>query len=420
MVLMIPSELKKDINKNSGYLNYTSKYGNKTFKYLFLSDINEKFLSNQVFRLLINQKYINQVNSDTEYYMNSYNFNDNLRLLFKKNKPFVFDIMRSFMINMKMPHFEDHLNLNPIDILSNINTDFILSTSKNIIQNPEIIESEYYDINPDTGKKDIHFKGFGANSYSSGYWEPEKLFTDTANNRKNPYWVPRETSFTVRPPGAPFSAFGKQDYSENGNYEYENVYNNNHRYPTPVNNKRGKLTKKDVYGNSGHAYNSERFQNTRDFREDSKLARRKTTKIHNPLLNPIANNYDEIDANGGDYVDMNNYGHNTLEQTLLSKDPINMAYTDFTKHDAFTDIDPLGVSAGNRYMYDFYGDYTNADKQKRGFSKGGVIPPWQYTMNSRHYSKTSEGLREGGEGDRRVNFQVGCGDMSALMNKSTY
>ena len=99
MVLMIPKELKKDINSHSGYLTYSSTYGDKTFKYLFLSNINENFLSNQVYRLLINPTYIDKVNSDTEFYTNSNNFN-NLKLIFKKNRPFIYDIMRKLFVRI--------------------------------------------------------------------------------------------------------------------------------------------------------------------------------------------------------------------------------------------------------------------------------------------------------------------------------
>lgn len=361
MVLLIPQELKTDINKHSGYLNYDSKYGKKTFKYLFLSDINEKFLSNQVYRLLLNQKYINSVNSQTEYYTNTNNFNEIIPF-FKKNKPFIYECTRSFMENFNLPYYEDVINKNPIDILSNINTEFILLTSKNLIQNPQNLNENYLDINPDTGKEDINFKGFGATSYSTGYWQPEKLFTDSKRNRENPYWIPRESSYTIKPPNGPFHP--RETY-----YKYNN-------------------------------------------------------KEH--MDNNIFNNYDVIDPVTGEnytkhhnYVDANDYGYDTLEQTLLSKDPINVEYTDYVYKDSFTDIDALGPGPGNKYMYDYYGDYTNPNINKRGFSSGGVFPRWQYSMNTRHYSRTSEGLREAGEGDRRRNFTRKY-DMSSLVNKSNY
>ena len=356
MVLLIPNEFKKHINKISGYITYNSEYGDKNFKYLFISTVNEKFLANQVYRLLLNQKYIDTVNSDTQFYMNSNNFN-NIKLLFKKNKPFIYDIIRSFMIKTKMPYFEDHINKNPVDILNTLNTDFILTTSKSIIQNPSIIENDYYDINPDTGKKDLNFKGFGSSSYSSGYWEPEKLFTDTKNNRDNPYWLPRESSFTVRPPNAPFSP-------------RENHYKENM---------------------SNYGINTHYVDNTKT--GESSVDKHK-------------------------YAD-NNYGYDTLEQTLLSKDPVDDSYHDYVNNDNFTNIDALGPGPGNKYMYDYYGDYTNTDKDKRGFSGGGTFPRWQYSMNNRHYDRSSEGLREGGKGDRRVNFARKY-DMSSLLNKSTY
>jgi hypothetical protein len=79
--------------------------------------------------------------------------------------------------------------------------------------------------------------------------------------------------------------------------------------------------------------------------------------------------------------------------------------------------DPMygpGPGPGNRYMYDFYGD--------GGFSKGGLFPAWQYTVNNREYDRhPEEGLRDGGSNDRRVNSARRTGyDMSALISKSTY
>jgi hypothetical protein len=73
-----------------------------------------------------------------------------------------------------------------------------------------------------------------------------------------------------------------------------------------------------------------------------------------------------------------------------------------------------GVGPGNKYMYNEYGD--------GGFSKGGLFPAWQYTGQFRPYDRdTGETLREGGEGDRRVDSPQRNGyDMSALTSKSYY
>jgi hypothetical protein len=65
-------------------------------------------------------------------------------------------------------------------------------------------------------------------------------------------------------------------------------------------------------------------------------------------------------------------------------------------------------------MYNFYGE--------DGFSKGGLFPAWQYTVNNREYDRhNGEGLREGGRSDRRVDSARRSGyDMSDLTSKSTY
>jgi hypothetical protein len=71
-----------------------------------------------------------------------------------------------------------------------------------------------------------------------------------------------------------------------------------------------------------------------------------------------------------------------------------------------------GPGPGNRYRYDFYG--------KGGFSGGGTFPRWQYSVDDRPYERNnSEGLRDGGTDDRRVQRPSGY-NMSALTTKSSY
>lgn len=75
-------------------------------------------------------------------------------------------------------------------------------------------------------------------------------------------------------------------------------------------------------------------------------------------------------------------------------------------------LDGPGPQAGNKYMYDHYGN--------KGFRRGGTFPVWQHTVQRRHYDRDNdEGLAEGGTSDRRTQRTRGY-DMTALTTKSTF
>ena len=56
--------------------------------------------------------------------------------------------------------------------------------------------------------------------------------------------------------------------------------------------------------------------------------------------------------------------------------------------------------------------------RKSRFSQGAQIPFWQSTVNTRHYERDPNGLREGGRSDRRVQSAAGY-DMRTLTNRSS-
>jgi len=95
------------------------------------------------------------------------------------------------------------------------------------------------------------------------------------------------------------------------------------------------------------------------------------------------------------------------------------------KHLALPDLEALGHADDNRRgddrgLYNNTEDYPPGKSGRRGrFANGGQFPFWQTTMHQRPYDRNnSEGLKEGGNADRRVQTTRGY-NMTALTRKSS-
>lgn len=211
MALIIPPEFKKDINRFSGYIDPHSIYHDKNLKGLFYSPVNRRFLAKELFALLTCKNYVmtnlpefaihNNIDNSGDNFDNPgpYPPFDRVSLLvneFKKREKLIMKSINQIIEKYKLPHKEDYNSLNPIQQLHTTNMDFLLIYSRNIIQNPQNVIPYYNRISPDTGEIEIKNYEYSACSYSDGVWHPEQLFTESARNRENPYWVPYEVDIS--------------------------------------------------------------------------------------------------------------------------------------------------------------------------------------------------------------------------------
>jgi hypothetical protein len=391
-------------------------YADKNLKGLFMAPVNQKYLGEQLFILVTHPSRIADVlnvglskadyrDGRSQYGMRGaeqksggrsgtfvggkFAPSDNyapealrLSVELKKYKTVIEDIIPSFIYDYGSKFYtndfyeEDYSTNSPVQQLHQLNKKFLLETSQNIIQAPNIVIADYYDVNPDNGKVEYAEADFSARSYADGTWHPEDLFTNTARNRATTYWKPLEVVFDPTPPRSrmkPLKDQGFSPFAENRTTRRENV-------------KGLTYSVREGYQNVGDDFGS------------------------SPQIIPDL-------PLGGPYVPEypgNGYGSVLTDGNMDSGD-YGVPPREFT-------FDPLlddsmygpGPGPGNQYMYDFYG--------KDGFSKGGLFPAWQYTPNQRAYDRhVSEGLREGGRSDRRVDSARRTGyDMSALISKSSY
>jgi len=337
MSLIIPSEIKNSINPTSGYVKYNSKFGKKNLKGLFICPENIDYLVKELFTLITCEQYVSEANKNVDTYTDSVYHYDDLHIQFKKCRNQLNAQIRELVEEWKLPYEDEKVLLNPVQQLHQENYSFLTTSAKTIIQNPHTLIHDIYMTDPYTKKHDAPEWSYGAASYSDGTWHPEHLFTESKQNRANPYWQPLEVTFDTNPPDGPF-------------HTHHNM--------------------EDRYSPGVEPCN---------------------------MLEKMMNNVEDDCINGDDL----NYPYTTNSHGDITN------YTD-------------GAGPGNRYMYDHYGDYTNCSKSRRGFSKGGTFPRWQYSVNHRPYQRNiDEGLSEGGNADRRIQRPSGY-DMSALLSKSTY
>jgi len=208
---IVPPEIKKDINKYSGYLAPSSKYAKKNLKGLFQLTENKNYLAKELYLLITNRQYvkdnmIDTVNDETAVVTGFgngspyYSKLDNLLKEFAKQRTRIPNLIDTMIESYQLPFQEDLDILNPIMQLHNVNLDFLITTSKHIIQSPQNLVPSLADINPDTGKNESMIEyDYSAASYADGVWHPEHLFTNSKRNRENPYWVPLEVNIYSDP-----------------------------------------------------------------------------------------------------------------------------------------------------------------------------------------------------------------------------
>lgn len=384
MSLLIPQEYIKDISQKSGFLANGTKYSNKNLKGLFMGPENVDYLGRELYKLIVNPKFIAFVLSKPEHAKDVFhdsadyvysqarmkesisNQANRLAKIFTGRQKFIMDLIPD-LINSNPKDFwlndffsEDYGVNNPVQRLSTLNKRFLETNATGFILQPDSLDENYSHINPDTGKVEYTEYDYGAASYSDGTWHPEHLFTENTRNRAHPYWVPREVMFDTNPPKPLRKGFNP--YDEN------------------------RIVKKEGY---------DRLQNDGLHHYDG------------------IDDIDFITKNGSEHFSQS-VDHSATERSVnqLSAFPL----LDKLSEDPYLDDYTYGPGPGpgNKYKFSSYGD--------GGLSGGGTFPRWQYSMNDRPYDRNiDDGLREGGISDRRENSSRRTGyDMSALISKSTY
>jgi hypothetical protein len=215
MSLLIPTEFAREINTYSNYFNSKSKWAGKTTKALFRSPPNLRYLSKGLYDLITHPLHIKK-NMPTSVMQES---NTNVRFTgphdsegiiknkathmangFRNSQKFLDANIEELVEMHPLPYLEDMIVENPIQQLHLINRDFLLKSSRNIIQCPEMIMPRFFAINPETGADESKVEyDYTSESYADGTWHPEHLFTNSQRNHANPYWIPVETSFYTDP-----------------------------------------------------------------------------------------------------------------------------------------------------------------------------------------------------------------------------
>jgi hypothetical protein len=217
MSLLVPPEVSRDINRYSGFLSSKSKFSQKNLKALFRCPENLRYLAKGLYNLITNPWYVGRNsplptedyrdyagfgirtgfnnNGDPDASITASNMN-RLITAFKSRKDFLEENIEDLVEMTEIPYAEDIVVSNPIQQLHFLNRDFLLKTSRNIIQSPEMLIPRFHAINPETGEDESHIEyDYTSESYSDGVWHPEHLFTNSQRNHNNPYWVPLEVNY---------------------------------------------------------------------------------------------------------------------------------------------------------------------------------------------------------------------------------
>jgi|ERR1700678_297200 len=202
MSLIIPIKIKNDINKYSGYITDDSIFAKKNLKGLFYTKENQIYLANELYSLITNKSYILDNLDDYDNNQSSVKRDGKVKTIIKafiNKKSFIDRIIFNLIKSHPIPFIEDLSILNPVQQLHSVNLDFLVKSSKNIIQSPQNLEININNINPDTYKYESVEYDYDPSSYNSGVWKPEDLFVNCKRNKENPYWIPLEVNIYSDP-----------------------------------------------------------------------------------------------------------------------------------------------------------------------------------------------------------------------------
>lgn len=195
-LLVIPPEIKSNINKWSGYINQSSIYSGKNLKGLFRTEENKLYLIRELYSLLTNFKYV--FDNLPESIFNNVKYTRKILNVTISKKYFIDNMMNRLLEIYKLPYNEEIPMQNPVLQLSSVNLNFLVETSKNIIGNISNLDPLSNRVN-ENNTIELGEYDYDPSSYSDGVWRPEDLFINCKRNRDNPYWKPLEVNIYSDP-----------------------------------------------------------------------------------------------------------------------------------------------------------------------------------------------------------------------------
>lgn len=177
-MLVVPPFYKSKINQYSYFLE--PPLNSLSLQTLFTRKENADYLNAQIRFLLKNKSFVQECDSETPCR------EPQTRDLLIENVSS--DRIKTFVDTaLQRRHFEfPSVHNNPIIDLHEINKSVIQEIAKQIITDPGLINSVYD--RTFLGKVEMVDYGYSEYSFRGGTWHPEDLFTESANNRKNPYF----------------------------------------------------------------------------------------------------------------------------------------------------------------------------------------------------------------------------------------
>src|SRR5271170_2206469 len=157
MSLLVPPEIKKDIKVHSGYVTLASRFGRKNLKGLFLLLENRVYLTRELYSMLTNDHYVNDVADSLQVRPIGRDrtvMTESKASIFKPYFKELSARMQVLIEAFPLPHREDILVSNPVQQLNNLNRDFLVNTSRTIIASPDSLIPNYFDFDYETGSKD--------------------------------------------------------------------------------------------------------------------------------------------------------------------------------------------------------------------------------------------------------------------------
>jgi hypothetical protein len=224
--LVVPPEIRQDVNIHSGYLGPRSQYYEWNLKRLFHSAENMRYVHAQVRSLIIHPKFVakylpsDDADPDGQNHsIDTANPRDRAKGLvsaygnrtgdlreaqvrrlvtcFREpaSQRLLYQIIPGIVESHRVSPPEDMQVANPVMQLHVENLDFIVVTARGLIESPTTLRADYYNINPDTGEVDRKLQHEATDSWADGTWHPEHLFV----KRDQVYWTPLEVNYASDP-----------------------------------------------------------------------------------------------------------------------------------------------------------------------------------------------------------------------------
>lgn len=190
MNLLVPPEIKRDLTAN-GVLRIDSKYRPYNLKGLIYSDINNVYCTKQIWGMLNNEEVVSQYLPNAATWMSLIRrmpYNEFAKKI-STISPFINGNTTGFQKSARSIYIDEKAP-NLVMGLHQWNVEYIRNSVDTYLYAPNTLFEDYYNYN-EFGQFDKTMRAdFDNGSFMDGTWHPESIFTNTAKNRANPYWVP--------------------------------------------------------------------------------------------------------------------------------------------------------------------------------------------------------------------------------------